>query len=189
MKNAEIASPLTGVVTNRYINPGEVAGAGTPLLTVVDTSTLKLQSTVGQEVVPLLAVGQEVTVVVDALPGSRFRGRVTQVGPVAVATGQRFPVEVTVANPGKLAPGMSARAVLRLVGPEGLVVPISALRTEGGETFVFVIDNSNVVHRRAVTLGLQGEGKVTVVKGLSAGERVAVSNVAALQDGATVTPQ
>ncbi|MGB9921033.1 MAG: efflux RND transporter periplasmic adaptor subunit [Moorellales bacterium] len=189
MKNAEVCSPLSGVVTNRYVNPGEVVGAGTPLLTVADTSSLKLQGTVSQEVVPLLAVGQKVSVTVDALPGAEFEGRVTQVGPVAAATGQRFPVEVTLSNPGRLAPGMSARAVLKLAGPEGVLVPVSALRSEGGETFVFVVDNGNVVRRRAVTLGLRGEEKATVVTGLAAGERVAVTNVEGLQDGAAVTPQ
>lgn len=188
MGNAEVTSPLTGTVTNRYVNPGEVAGAGTPLLTVAETSTLKLQGTVSQEVVPLLAVGQEVPVAVDALPGKEFQGKVTQVGPVAASTGQRFPVEVIVSNPGGLKPGMTARAVLRLAGPEGVLVPVSALTYEGGETFVFVLDDSGTARRRPVTVGLQNEEKATILKGLSAGERVAVTNVGVLQDGMTVRP-
>lgn len=187
MSNAEITSPLTGIVTNRYINPGEVAGAGVPLLTVAETSTLKLQGTVSQEVVTLLNVGQKVPVVVDALPGKEFQGEVTQVGPVAASTGQRFPVEITVTNPGELKPGMTARAIFRLAGPEGVLVPVSALRYEGGETFVFVIDDNGMARRRVVALGLQSEEEATVLKGLSGGERVAVTNVGVLQDRMFVT--
>ncbi|MGB9860367.1 MAG: efflux RND transporter periplasmic adaptor subunit, partial [Moorellaceae bacterium] len=157
MSNAEITSPLTGIVTNRYIQPGEVAGAGVTLLTVAETTMLKLQGTVSQEVVPLLAVGQKVSVAVDALPGKEFQGEVTQVGPVAASTGQRFPVEITVANPGELKPGMTAKALFRLEGPEGVLIPAAALRYEGGETLVFVIENSGTVRRRSVVLGLQNE--------------------------------
>lgn len=189
LANAEITSPLTGIVTNRYIHPGEVAGAGVPLLTIAETSTLKLQGTVSQEVVPLLAVGQKVPVAVDALPGKEFQGEVTQVGPLAASTGQRFPVEITVSNPGELRPGMTARATFHLLGPEGVVVPASALRYEGGETLVFVIDETGMARRRPVTVGWQNEEQATVFKGLSAGERVAVSNLDVLQDRMAVTVQ
>ncbi|MGB9661023.1 MAG: efflux RND transporter periplasmic adaptor subunit [Moorellaceae bacterium] len=189
MSNAEITSPLTGIVTNRYIQPGEVAGAGVTLLTVAETTMLKLQGTVSQEVVPLLAVGQKVSVAVDALPGKEFQGEVTQVGPVAASTGQRFPVEITVANPGELKPGMTAKALFRLEGPEGVLIPAAALRYEGGETLVFVIENSGTVRRRSVVLGLQNEEQVTVLQGLVEGEMVAVTNVGALQDRMAVVIQ
>lgn len=183
LTNAAITSPLTGTVTNRYVNPGEIVAPGAPLLTVAEMAVLKLQGTVGQEVVPLLAVGQKVGVTVDAFPGKEFQGEITQVGPVAAPTGQRFPVEVKVANPGELKPGMTARAVIRLTGPEGIIIPASAVRYEAGEAFVFVLEASGLARRRAVTLGLQDGERATVLKGLAAGERVAVSNVGVLQDG------
>ncbi|QGP91663.1 Macrolide export protein MacA [Neomoorella glycerini] len=188
MSNAVITSPITGVVTNRNINPGEMAAPTSPLplLTIADTSTLKLQGTVGQEAVPLLAGGQKVTVTMDALPGREFTGTVTQVGPVAAATGQRFPVEISLANPGELKAGMTARAVFKLAAPEGVVVPLAAVRTDGGQDYVFVVKNGKV-ERRPVVLGLKNEEQVMVLKGLEAGEQVAVTNVGVLQDGMAVT--
>ncbi|WP_338824187.1 Macrolide export protein MacA [Moorella humiferrea] len=187
MSNAVITSPITGVITNRNINPGEMAAPTSPqpLLVIADTATLKLQGTVGQEAVPLLAVGQKVTVTLDALPGREFTGTVTQVGPVAAATGQRFPVEVSLANPGELKAGMTARAVFKLTAPEGVVVPLAAVRTEGGGDYVFVVKDGKV-ERRPVTLGLKNEEQVMVLKGLEAGEQVAVTNVGVLQDGMAV---
>lgn len=183
LTNAAITSPLTGTVTNRYVNPGEIVAPGAPLLTVAEMTVLKLQGTVGQEVVPLLAVGQRVPVMVDAFPGKEFQGEITQIGPVAVSTGQRFPVEIKVTNPGELRPGMTARAVIRLKGPEGIIIPASAVRYESGRAFVFVLDAGGVARRRAVTLGLADGERTTVLKGLAAGERVAVSNVGVLQEG------
>ncbi len=140
MSDARITSPINGVVTNRNINPGEMAAPTSPLplLTIADASTLKLQGTVGQEVVPLLATGQKVTVTLDALPGQEFTGTVTQVGPVAAATGQRFPVEISLPNPGNLKAGMTARASFQLTAPEGIVVPIAAVRTDNDQDYVFV---------------------------------------------------
>ncbi|KYH33565.1 efflux RND transporter periplasmic adaptor subunit [Neomoorella mulderi] len=188
MSNAVITSPITGVVTNRNINPGEMAAPASslPLLTIADTSTLKLQGTIGQEAVTLLAIGQKVTVTLDAIPGREFTGTVTQVGPVAAATGQRFPVEISLANPGELKAGMTARAAFKLAAPEGVVVPLAAVRTDGGQDYVFVVKNGTV-ERRPVTLGLKNEEQVMVLKGLQDGEQVAVTNVGVLQDGMAVT--
>ncbi|MGI9861186.1 efflux RND transporter periplasmic adaptor subunit [Moorella naiadis] len=188
MSNADITSPLSGVVTNRNINPGEMAAPTSPLplLTIADTSTLKLQGTVGQEAVPLLAAGQKVAVTLDALPGREFTGTLTQVGPVAAAAGQRFPVEISLPNPGDLKAGMTARAVFKLTGAPGIVVPVAAVRTDNGQDYVFVVKNGTV-ERRPVTLGLRNDRQVMVLQGLQAGEQVAVTNVAVLQDKMAVT--
>ncbi|OIQ09982.1 macrolide export protein MacA [Moorella thermoacetica] len=188
MSNASITSPITGVVTNRNINPGEMAAPTSPqpLLTIADTSTLKLQGTVGQEAVPLLSTGQKVTVTLDALPGREFTGTVTQVGPVAATTGQRFPVEISLPNPGELKAGMTARAVFKLTAPEGVVVPLAAVRTDNGQDYVFVVKNGTV-ERRQVVLGLKNDEQVMILKGLQAGEQVAVTNVGVLQDKMAVT--
>ncbi|MDK2821486.1 MAG: hypothetical protein PWP31_1451 [Clostridia bacterium] len=181
LKNTTIKSPINGIVTNRNIDPGEMAAPGVPLLTVADTSKLKLKGTVAQEVVPLLKVGQEVQVNVDAIPGQMFKGKVTQVGPVSVSTGQRFPVEIIIDNPGILKAGMTARAEFKLTGKEGIIIPGAALKIDNGEDYVFVVEG-NTVKRTPVILGLKGEDKVTVYQGLKAGDKVVISNVDLLQD-------
>jgi len=188
MSNASITSPLSGIVTNRNINPGEMAAPTSPLplLTIADTSTLKLQGTVGQEAVPLLASGQKVTVTLDALPGKEFTGTLTQVGPVAAATGQRFPVEISLPNPGDLKAGMTARASFKLTSPAGIVIHTAAVRTDNGQDYVFVVKNGTV-ERRVVTLGLKNDRQVMVLQGLQAGEEVAVTNAGVLQDKMAVT--
>ncbi len=186
LSNGEITSPITGVVTNRNINPGEMAAPGVALLTLADTSSLKLQGTVSEALVPLLAVGQKVKVAVTVLPGKIFEGEIAQLGPVAATTGQYFPIEIKIKNPGELKAGMTARAVLRTGGERGIVVPQSAVKTGNGRSYVFVVKPDGTVKKRFVTLGPTNESQAVVVSGLKKGERVAVSNVRMLQDGMKV---
>lgn len=184
--NGTIASPIDGAVSSRSIDPGGMASTNASLMTVADTSVLKLQGSVIQDAVPLLALGQKASVIVDALPGQSFEGQITQIGPVASATGQYFPVVISLKNPGVLLAGMTARVNFNLTGPSGVIVPLSAVLSEGGSDYVYVV-NAGSAHRRQVTLGLRGASDVQVVLGVQTGERVATSNVSMLRDGMAVT--
>jgi len=186
ISNSEITSPITGVVTNRNINPGEVAAPGVPLLTLADTANLRLQGTVSEALVPLLSVGQEIKIAVDVLPGRVFKGEIARIGPVAATTGQYFPIDIKIKNPGELKAGMTARVDLQVNMMRGIVVPLSAVKTDNGHNYVFVVKQDGTVKKRLVTLGPKNESRVIVVSGLKKGERVAVSNVRMLQDGMKV---
>jgi RND family efflux transporter MFP subunit len=185
INDGTIISPIDGVVTNRNINPGEVVNMGVPLMTVADTSVLKLHGTVSQNTVPAIRLGQEATILVDGKPNTSFAGNVTQIGPVAVSTGQYFPIVVTLTNPGGLLAGMTATAVLEITGPKTLVVPTTALRTINGVNYVYTV-RSGIVRRRKVMTGIENESEIQIAGNLSAGDRVAVSNVSILHDGMTV---
>ncbi|HUX52450.1 MAG TPA: efflux RND transporter periplasmic adaptor subunit, partial [Spirochaetia bacterium] len=117
ISNTTIASPIDGVVTNKNVNPGELVTTGAPVMTVADTSTLKLQGTVSQDAVPLMSMGQKVQVRVDGLPNVKYEGTITQIGPVAVSTGQYFPVVVSLKNNGSLLAGMTAMSSFNLTAP------------------------------------------------------------------------
>jgi len=186
LDNTRITCPITGIVTNRYINPGELATTGAALLTVADTSSLKLKGTVKEDVIPYLHLGQKVRIEMDALPGRVYHGRITEIGPLAESTGQLFPVEVAVDNPGQLMPGMTARAVITFKGPEGIVVPLSAVKNEKGKNYVFVIDDRDRVKRKEIKLGFKGDKEAVVLKGIKPGDRVAASNIDLLRDGMRV---
>ncbi len=185
ISNSRITSPINGVITNRNINPGELAAPGVPLLTIAEVGVLKLQGMVSQEVVPFLSGGQKVKVEVDALPDKTFQGEISCLGPVAVTTGQYFPVEITIPGKNGLMAGMTAQAVIQITTPKGIVIPSKAVRNETGKTYVFVVSNDKVL-RKPVKLGLEGNGMVMVAEGLRPGEQVAVSNVSVLQDGMAV---
>ncbi len=183
-----IVSPIDGVVTNRNVNPGEVVNMGVPLMTVADTSTLKLQGTVSQNAVSAIKLGQEANVLVDGMPDAAFKGTVTQIGPVAASTGQYFPVVVTIKNPGGLLAGMTATASLSVSGSGALVVPESAIREIDGTDYVFVL-SGNTVEQRKVMIGLQNNTEAQVAGNLKVGDRIATSNLDVLRNGITVNPK
>jgi RND family efflux transporter MFP subunit len=182
--NGTIVSPINGIVSSRNIDPGGMASNAAPLMTVDDNSILKLQGSIDQDAVPLMAVGQQVPVTVDALPGQSFEGTITQIGPEALATGQ-YPVVISVKNPGTLLSGMTAEGAINLTTPPGVVVPASAVQSDGGADYVFVV-KSGVASRRLVTLGPSSASEALIASGVSSGEQVAASNVNTLQDGMSV---
>jgi HlyD family secretion protein len=187
ISNSTITSPISGIVTNRNINTGEITSMNTPLFTVSDVATLKLQGNVSQEDVVRIAVGGKVSVAVDALATNSYTGRVEQVGPIAAATGQYFPVVVSLKNDGRLLAGMTAKASFTWTGSEGVVIPLSAVRdNQDGRASIFVLAGGKV-HARDVSLGPRNDSEVQVLTGLTAAEQVAVSNVTALVDGMEVS--
>lgn len=186
ISNSTITSPISGIVTNRNINAGEITSMSGPLFTVAELATLKLQGNVSQDDVVRLAVGNKVDVTVDALPSSAYTGRIQQVGPIAAATGQYFPVVVRLKNDGRLLAGMTAKASFVTTATPGIIIPMNAVAgNEDGHADVFVIADGKA-HKREVALGPRNDKDVQVISGLSAGEMVAVSNVSALLDGMEV---
>jgi len=185
ISNSILRSPITGVVTNRNINPGELTSTSTALFSIAAIDSLKLQGTVSQDVVSLLSEGRQVSVVVDGLPGAPLDGRVTQIGPVAAATGQYFPVVVTIAKPGKALAGMTARVSLDVIAPEAPVLPLNAVKTDQGRAWVFLVQDGKA-HQTEVGLGLSDGRSVQVVRGLKPDQVVALTNVSLLTDNAAV---
>jgi RND family efflux transporter MFP subunit len=183
--NATIRSPLAGIVTVQSVNVGQVVSPNLSVISIVDTSTLKLKSTVSQDILPLMSVGQEMDVTVDSYPDSRLKGTISSIGPIAVSTGEVFPLEVAINNSGGLTAGLSAHAAM-ITRIQGIVVPAAAVVQGGGESYVFVI-NGNNAEKRVVRVGLKNDKNAQIIKGLNVGDKVAVTNVTALTDNKQVT--
>jgi RND family efflux transporter MFP subunit len=182
--SAAIRSPINGILTRQDVNVGQVISTGSTVISIVETSNLKLKSTVTQDLLPLLSAGQEIDVTVDSYPGIILKGSITCIGPIAVSTGEVFPIEITVSNSGGLSAGLSARASLFAV-VKGIVVPASAVTQGSGEKYVFVIRDSTAF-RHTVKTGLKNDRAVQILQGLKTGEEVAVSNVGSLSDSMPV---
>ncbi len=185
LANSILRSPITGVITNRNINPGELTTMNTALFSVAAIDSLKLQGTVSQDVVSLLSEGRQVSVVVGGLPGAPLDGRVTQIGPVAASTGQYFPVVVTIDKPGRALAGMTADVSLDVIAPEAPVLPLNAVKTDQGRAWVFLVQDGKA-HQTEVGLGLSDGRSVQVVRGLKPDQVVALTNVSLLTDNAAV---
>ncbi len=184
IENSTIQAPISGVMVTQNVNIGQVVTAGATVISLADTSTLKLKSTIPQDQLLFLSPGQEMKVMVDSYSGTIFKGLVTSLGPMAVSTGQVFPVEISLVNDGGLMPGLSAHSTLTSKAA-GLVVPKEAIRQSDNKSFVFVVQD-NKAWQREVTTGLFDDRDIIIIAGLSEGERVAATNVSQLSDGEAV---
>jgi RND family efflux transporter MFP subunit len=180
INSAAIKSPVDGIITNQSINLGQAIAPNATLISIVDTSILKMKSTVTQDKLPLLSIGQEVNISIDSYPDRVFKGTITSVGPIALNTGEVFPVEISMKNESGLMAGLSAHASLT-VNPRGILVPTSSITKSNGKYYVFVIKN-NVTSKRLVQTGLSNDNNTEILKGLRAGDQVATTNVSALTD-------
>ncbi|MEN6461274.1 MAG: efflux RND transporter periplasmic adaptor subunit [Syntrophomonas sp.] len=180
LKNATIKSPIDGIITNQSVNIGQNVSPGTAVISIVNTSTLKMKSTVSQDVLPLLSVGQKMDITISSYPNKKFQGNISCIGPIAVSTGEVFPVEITIKNSNSLMAGLSAHAS-GIIKTKGIVIPSASVIHNNGASYVYVIKN-NIAFKRSIRVGLNNEEKTVILKGLHSGDRVAVSNLSALSN-------
>lgn len=185
-----VASPISGFISQRMTEPGQMAGAGVPLMTVVDLRTVYFEAQVSETVLRKVRVGRSVDVRVDAFPGRVFQGRVVRILPVASSASRNLAVRVNVANPGgELRPGMFARGSVNIGTVRGaLLVPTAAIEERYGDKILFTVkQNRAVLHK--ITVGATNESHTQIVDGagLAPGDRVVLTGHAGLNDGTRVT--
>ena len=185
----EIRSPIDGVVTDRPLYAGETATPGTPLLTVMDTSSVIAKAHIPQEQAATLKVGDQATLVA---PGDiKAVGKVTLISPALDPNSTTVEVWIEASNSnGDLRPGTTVRieAVAETV-TDAIVVPASAiLKTPQGASMVMVV-RDNAAHQVPVEVGVREGDRVQIAKGLNAGETVIVSGGYALPDNTKVKIQ
>lgn len=159
----ELRAPLAGIVTRRR---GTVGGAVTPtdsLFILVDPSSVWAQVDVYDTQLPLVAMGQQVTVRVNAYPDRSFTGRVDNIGTVVEPTSRAVKVRVALANPGlELKPGMFADVEIETGGAADkapvLAVPSNAIQHDGADQIVFVVLEPGRFQRRVVRTAAEGAG-------------------------------
>jgi len=186
-----IASPLTGVVVQRRLDPGTLVGppGGGAIVTVARVDTLRVFITVNEHELSGVGVGKNAHVEVDALPGRTFSGKVVRLAPALDPATRTLDAEVQLDNrAGELYPGMYGRgAIVIEVHPKMPVVPVTAVVLSNRQAFAFALDPGGaVVHRRALTLGVDGGDWFEVKAGLHAGDEVVVAGAEALSDGMKV---
>ena len=145
---AQIKAPFSGVITNRFADPGAYAAeGGAPLLNLVDASTIRLQIPVIESESALVKKGEPVEASVDALWGLKVQGKVSRTGYALEETSRTLLVEADLPNPqGKLQPGMFATARLAVERHDNAVlIPKAGLVREKANAFVFLAVNGKAV--------------------------------------------
>jgi len=184
---ALVFSPIDGFVAERTADLGEYISPNAKIATIVRINPLRVRIDIPEQSIPVVTVGQPVSVTTSAWPDRNFSGRIARISPNVTPTSRTLTVEAEIENgSGTLKPGQFATVrILQSRAEPAVLVPARAVRTESGVSRVFVIKHGHA-EERLVQLG-QTEGDLIEVKsGIAGDENVATSNIEQLSNGMAV---
>ncbi|MDH1629552.1 efflux RND transporter periplasmic adaptor subunit [Pseudomonas mosselii] len=186
-----IKAPFDGVLGVRKVNLGEFIQAGTALVSLTDANTLFANVNLPERTLADLKSGQDMQLRVDAYPGRQFHGKVSTIEPRIDPGTRTLMVQATVPNPdNSLAAGMYVNAEVSLPSSaKVLSVPETAISYNTYGDFVYVVegaDNQASVRLAQVKTGQRVAGRVELLEGVNASDRVVTSGQLRLSNGAKV---
>jgi membrane fusion protein (multidrug efflux system) len=188
----KVLAPFDGIAGIRTVNVGDYVKDGADLVTIEDLSSVWVDFRLPERFLTRLKTGQAVELVIDAIPGRKFAGRVEAIDAQLDANGRSILARARVTNAdGALRGGMFARVrAVFDVREQALVVPEEALVPVGERQFIFkVIDGptgGKVAQRSPVRIGMRVPGKVEILEGVDAGDVVVVAGQNRLMRGESV---
>ena len=188
-ENTILRSPITGFVSARNFDAGDLFSMSSPLFTVQQVTPVKLLVGISESEYTKIAKGDSVTLTVDAIPGETFTGKVERLYPTIDPATHTFKAEVVVPNTSRvLRPGMYARVTVNFGTRRSVIVPDQSLvKQEGtGTRFIYVLKADNTVSYLPVTVGRHMGREYEILSGLDEGVQVVVKGQALLKDGVKV---
>jgi HlyD family secretion protein len=184
---SQIRSPIDGVVTDRPLFPGEMAAAGTALITVMDVSQVIAKAHIPQQAAAQLKVADPATISVPGL-SETFPGKVTVVSPALDPNSTTVEIWVQAGNPGqRLKPGSSVRvSIITQTVENATVVPAAAVLTAPDGASVMVVGADQRAHERDVKVGVRDGDTLQITAGLKPGEKIVTLGAYALPDNTQV---
>ena len=174
-ENTILRTPVSGVVSARNYDRGDLYSMSQPIYTVQQITPVKLLVPISEADYTRVKRGDKVSLTADALPGKTFSGSIVRLYPTMDAASHTFNAEVRVPNTGReLRPGMYARVTVDFGARESIVVPdVAVLKQQGsGQRTVFVLRPDNTAELRLVTVGRHFGTAYEILSGLEEGEQV-----------------
>lgn len=188
LENTSLLSPISGVVTARNYDNGDMYSGGNPVLTVEQITPVKLMINVSETYFTKVKKGEPVNIKIDVYGDEEFQGNISLVYPTIDAATRTFPVEIKLANKDqKVRPGMFARATLNFGTQDNVVVPDLAIvkQAGSGDRYVFVYKDGKVTHNK-VELGRRMGAEYELKSGVDNNAQVVVAGQIRLVDGTEV---
>lgn len=185
LENTVLRSPLTGVVSARNYDRGDMYG-GQPIYVVEQITPVKLLVGISETDYTKVKKGDKVKITADALPGKEFTGTVNKLYPTISPETHTFTTEIIVPNTDRmLRPGMFARVNVEFGVNHSVVVPDVAVVKQQGSSVrtVFVLQSDNTVKNTVVTIGRHFDTSYEILDGLNEGDRIATKGSSSLRDG------
>lgn len=189
LENTVLRSPISGVISARNYDVGDMYAMAQPIYTVQEISPVKLLVAVSERDYTRVKKGGQVSISADAFPGEEFSGTITRLYPTVDPATRTFLVEVKVPNKDRrLRPGMFARVTLVFGVNHSVVVPdLAVVRQQGaGDRYVYVLEQDGTVSFRRVELGVRLGHEYEVLSGVKDGEKVVTEGQLRIKDGVRV---
>lgn len=187
-ENTKLLSPITGVVTARNYDNGDMYSSGEPIFTVEEIRPVKLLINVSESYFTKVKKGNEVEIKLDVYGDEVFKGKVSLVYPTIDPNTRTFPVEIKIANADeRVRPGMFARVTMNFGVKNHVVAPdLSIVKQSGaGDRYIYVYKDGKVSYQK-VELGRRMGNKYEVISGVEDGDQVVVSGQSRLNNGMEV---
>ena len=182
-----VTAPFAGVLGFRRVSPGALVTPGTPIATLDDVRTIKLDFPVPEALFGQIAVGQTIHARSAAFPARDFAGTVSAIDSRVDPLTRAVTVRADIANAdAALRPGMLLAVRLMQAARQTLSIPEIAVVQVGSRAFVYRVDEGDVVAQVEVTLGARRRGEVEVRSGLAAGERIVTEGTMKLRPGSRI---
>jgi HlyD family secretion protein len=185
---SEIRSPIDGVVTDRPLYPGEMAAAGTAVVTVMDISAVIAKAHIPQADAALLKVGDKGTITVPGLD-EPVEGAVTVVSPALDPNSTTVEVWLEARNPKqRLKPGTSVQLSLTAkTVKDALVVPAAAvISAADGSSAVMIAGSDGKAHQKTVKLGIRQDDDIQILEGVTEADKVVATGAYGLPDNTKI---
>ncbi|MBI1356134.1 MAG: efflux RND transporter periplasmic adaptor subunit [Acidobacteria bacterium] len=181
----KIYAPLGGIVALRYVDEGAVVSPTSPIVRIVNLSTLVTQGNVPERSIGKLRVGNVAEVRVDAIPDEVFHGRISRISPVLDAATRSALIEIDIQNPANvLKAEMFARINLDLgTTRQATLIPRDGLVYRGQQPGVYVLEDENKPVFRPIETGMTRENQVEVLANLDPGTKIVGRGATMLRDG------
>jgi RND family efflux transporter MFP subunit len=174
---ANIKAPFTGYITMKFLQEGDMANPGMPLVTIESLNKMKVKASVSESEIHLLEKGDQVKIKVDAVPGQVFNGTVESIDAGAHPASRQFSLDVIFNNSdSRLKSGMYANVILEKGEKNSIKISMDWVIERGQLTGLYTLNQANEVMLRWVKLGKETNGKVEVLSGLTDGEVIIDAN-------------
>jgi membrane fusion protein, multidrug efflux system len=187
-RSTTVTAPFGGVVSERPVSAGDVVQPGTPLFTVVDPSSMRLEASVPAEQLSLIRVGVPVVFTVSGYPGREFVGHIIRINPTADPTTRQVRIYVSIPNAGRtLVGGLFANGRMSSATKVGLVVPEGAVDLRGSAPAVTRVKGGKA-ERVQVQVGITDKSSETIeiLAGLQAGDTLLLGAAQGITPGTVV---
>lgn len=167
-----ILAPFDGLVTEKKADVGTLVSPGMQIFTVEDLYRYRLEATVNETDLRYVRMGEQIPVIIDAVGDRELKGRVVEIVPAADAASRSFLVKIEVPPDPALRSGLFGRAQFTRGERSSLLIPRTAVVERGQLQGIYVLDQNRIASLRYITLGKPTGGRVEVLAGLQAGERL-----------------